>query len=177
MMRDFARFEELEEYFEATEDHLHDVLFGPAAYVEALVAEENGTCAGYALYYPNYASFRGQKGLYLEDLYVAAEFRGLGVGERSSGRSPAMVRSGDSSGSTFRCWSGTPRRSGSTRNSELTVMRPSGISSSRMRLSLGSPSKSYAFKRECGWLSGVVPSHRIVATVFTPKGVTLTFLS
>ena len=81
MMRDFARFEELEEYFEATEDHLHDVLFGPAAYVEALVAEENGTCAGYALYYPNYASFRGQKGLYLEDLYVAAEFRGLGVGE------------------------------------------------------------------------------------------------
>ena len=49
--------------------------------LEALVAEENGTCSGYALYYPNYASFRGQKGYYLEDLYVAAEFRGRGVGE------------------------------------------------------------------------------------------------
>lgn len=81
MMRDFARFEELEEYFEATDEPLRDVLFGPGAYVEALVAEENGTCSGYALYYPNYASFRGQKGYYLEDLYVAAEFRGRGVGE------------------------------------------------------------------------------------------------
>ena len=81
MMRDFARFEELEEYFEATEGPLHDVMFGNRAFVEALVAEEDGTYAGYALYYPNYASFRGQKGLYLEDLYVAAQFRGRGLGE------------------------------------------------------------------------------------------------
>ena len=81
MMRDFARFEELEEYFEANEEHLRDVLFGPQAYVEALVAEESGKYAGYALFYPNYASFRGQKGYYLEDLYVAAEFRGSGLGE------------------------------------------------------------------------------------------------
>ena len=81
LMRDFARFEELEEYFEATEGHLRDALFGPEAFVEALVAEEGGGYAGYALYYPNYASFRGQKGYYLEDLYVASEFRGSGLGE------------------------------------------------------------------------------------------------
>ena len=81
MMRDFARFEELEENFEADEEHLRDVLFGPQAYVEAFVAEEGGKYAGYALFYPNYASFRGQKGYYLEDLYVASEFRGHGLGE------------------------------------------------------------------------------------------------
>ena len=81
MMRDFARFEELEEYFEATEERLRDVLFGPDRFVETLIAEEGGTVAGYALFYPNYASFRGQKGYYLEDLYVAPEFRGRGLGE------------------------------------------------------------------------------------------------
>ena len=81
MMRDFARFEELEEYFEATNEALRDVLFGAQAYVEALIAEEAGTHAGYALFYPNYTTFRGQKGFYLEDLYIAPEFRGRGLGE------------------------------------------------------------------------------------------------
>ena len=81
MMRDFARFEGLQEFFEATEDNLNDALFGTGAYVEALVAEEDGAYAGYALFYPNYATFRGQKGYYLEDLYVSPEFRGRRVGE------------------------------------------------------------------------------------------------
>lgn len=81
MMQDFAKFEDLEEYFWANDEHLRDVLFGPEAYVEALIAEKDGKYAGYALFYPNYASFRGQKGYYLEDLYVASEFRGHGLGE------------------------------------------------------------------------------------------------
>jgi ribosomal protein S18 acetylase RimI-like enzyme len=81
MMRDFARLEELEEYFEATVDGLREALFGPQAYVEVLVAVENDAFAGYALFYPNYTSFRGQKGYYLEDLYVDPEFRGRKLGE------------------------------------------------------------------------------------------------
>ena len=76
-----ARFEELEEYFEATDDILRDALFGPHAYIEVLVAAENDIFAGYALFYPSYASFRGQKGHYLEDLYVDPEFRGRKLGE------------------------------------------------------------------------------------------------
>ncbi len=81
MMRDFARFEGLEEYFEATDDGLRDALFGPQAHVEVLVAVEDDAFSGYALFYPNYASFRGQKGYYLEDLYVDPEFRGRKLGE------------------------------------------------------------------------------------------------
>lgn len=81
MMREFSRFEHLEKYFEANDEQLRDVLFGPEAFVEALVAEGRGNYAGYALFYPNYASFRGQRGYYLEDLYITAEARGSGLGE------------------------------------------------------------------------------------------------
>ena len=81
MMRDFAEFEKLGQYFEATEERLRDALFGDDAVAEALVAEEGSARAGYAIFFPYFASFRGQKGYYLEDLYVDPAFRGKGVGE------------------------------------------------------------------------------------------------
>ena len=86
MMREFAEFEELGGYFETTQERLNDALFGSEAIAEALVAERDGTIAGYALFFPYFASFRGQKGFYLEDLYVDPAFRGEGVGE-------ALIRS------------------------------------------------------------------------------------
>ena len=81
MMRDFAAFEDLEQYFEATEETLRDALFGGGAVAEALMAESAGAPTGYAIFFPYFASFRGQKGYYLEDLYVDPAFRGRGVGE------------------------------------------------------------------------------------------------
>jgi ribosomal protein S18 acetylase RimI-like enzyme len=44
------------------------------------VAVENDEIIGYALFYPNFASFRGQRGLYLEDIYISAGHRRSGVG-------------------------------------------------------------------------------------------------
>lgn len=85
MMRDFAAFEKLEQYFEATEDKIRDALFGRDAVAEALFADSHGVAAGYAVFFPYFATFRGQKGYYLEDLYVDPAFRGKGVGE-------AMIR-------------------------------------------------------------------------------------
>ena len=38
--------------------------------IEALVAESEGRIVGYALFFHNYSSFVGKRGLYLEDLYV-----------------------------------------------------------------------------------------------------------
>jgi ribosomal protein S18 acetylase RimI-like enzyme len=81
MMLDFARFEGLEEFFEATETRLRSALFGPDAFVESLVAKVDGEYAGYAIFYPNFSTFRGQKGYYLEDLYVDPAFRGKRIGE------------------------------------------------------------------------------------------------
>jgi GNAT superfamily N-acetyltransferase len=43
---------------------------------------EDGTIAGYAMFFPDYASLVGRQGLYLENIYVMPEYRGLGIGEK-----------------------------------------------------------------------------------------------
>ena len=85
LMRDFAEFEDLGDYCEVTEQRLFDVMFGDEAFVEGLVAFHKGEAVAYALFYPYFASFRGQCGYYLEDIFIAEEFRRNGLGE-------AMVR-------------------------------------------------------------------------------------
>ena len=37
---------------------------------------------GFALYFHTFSTFRGQPGLYLEDLFVRPEHRGRGIGKR-----------------------------------------------------------------------------------------------
>ena len=81
MIRDFAEFEKLSEYCEITKEKLHAALFGENPCAEGLTAfDEKNDAIGYALFYGNFASFRGQRGVYLEDLYVAPEARESGVG-------------------------------------------------------------------------------------------------
>ena len=80
LMSEFAAFEKLSEYFEATNEDLTAVLFGESRFVNGLIAEDNGEVIAYALFYPNYATFRGQRGMYLEDLYVSLSHRGRGIG-------------------------------------------------------------------------------------------------
>lgn len=81
LMRDFAAFEQLSDYLTITEELLTDALFGDASFVEAFVAEADGAIAGYAIFYPHFSSFRGQKGYYLEDIYIDEKYRGRGLGE------------------------------------------------------------------------------------------------
>ena len=47
---------------------------------EAVLAEADGEAIGYALYFENYSTFRGLPKLYMEDLFVVPEARGLGAG-------------------------------------------------------------------------------------------------
>jgi ribosomal protein S18 acetylase RimI-like enzyme len=81
LMREFAAFEDLSKYCEITEERLQTALFGETAVVEGLCTYDGETPIGYALFYPNFASFRGQRGFHLEDIYIKAEYRGRGVGE------------------------------------------------------------------------------------------------
>jgi len=43
---------------------------------------DDGTVAGYAMFFPDYASLVGKQGLYLENIYVRPEYRELGIGEK-----------------------------------------------------------------------------------------------
>ena len=81
LLREFAEFENLSEFCEVTEEKLKDAMFGENAFVEGLITFDGETPIGYTLFYPNFASFRGQKGLYLEDIYIKQDCRGKGVGE------------------------------------------------------------------------------------------------
>src|ERR1700760_4264224 len=75
-----AEFEKLTHLFAATEDGMRDALFGARPSIEALVAENEGRVVGYAMFFHNYSSFVGKRGLYLEDVYVQPSQRGSGLG-------------------------------------------------------------------------------------------------
>ncbi len=51
-----------------------------ARYFEALIAEEDGEAAGFALFFPVYSTWRG-RAMHLEDLFVRPQFRGRGIGK------------------------------------------------------------------------------------------------
>ena len=82
LMLELAEFEKLMHMFIATEAGVHDALFGARPSAEALVAEENGQIVSYALFFQNYSTFLGKRGLYLEDLYVKPTIRGSGLGTK-----------------------------------------------------------------------------------------------
>jgi len=48
---------------------------------EVVFAEEAGTVVGFALFFHNFSTFVGRKGMYLEDLFVLPEKRGCGYGK------------------------------------------------------------------------------------------------
>jgi GNAT superfamily N-acetyltransferase len=55
--------------------------FGPNPFYFCLIAESESVSAGFALYFFNYSTWLGRPGLYLEDLFVHPQFRGLGIGK------------------------------------------------------------------------------------------------
>ena len=48
---------------------------------EVVFGEEDGTVVGFALFFHNFSTFVGRKGMYLEDLFILPEKRGLGYGK------------------------------------------------------------------------------------------------
>ena len=82
MIVELAVFEKLEHMVVATEEKLHEGLFGARPACEAIVGEENGEVVTFALFFHNFSTFLTKKGLYLEDLYVRQTHRGKGYGSR-----------------------------------------------------------------------------------------------
>lgn len=80
-IRELADYEKLLHEVVATEDSVRESLFGQAAVAEALIAEMEGKPVAFAVYFHNFSTFMGRRGLYLEDLFVKPELRRRGVGE------------------------------------------------------------------------------------------------
>ena len=77
LIRDLAEYERLPYWFD--EAKLREHLFGARPYAEVLLAEDGGAVVGFALFFHNYSTFRGQPGIYLEDLFVQPACRGRGL--------------------------------------------------------------------------------------------------
>jgi GNAT superfamily N-acetyltransferase len=82
-VRELAEYEREPDAVKLTEAELVRDGF-PAAggerYFECLIAEEDGSPAGFALFFLVYSTWRG-RALHLEDLIVRPQFRGRGIGK------------------------------------------------------------------------------------------------
>src|ERR1700678_2707491 len=94
-IRALAAYAREPEAVTATEADLLEHGFGPNPFYFCLIAESNYQPAGFAFYFFNYSTWVGPPGLYLEDLFVEPEFRGLGIRKALLERVPAIaVQSG-----------------------------------------------------------------------------------
>lgn len=80
-IRALARYEREPDAVTATEADLLRDGFGPNPYYWCLIAEHDAKAAGFALYFFSYSTWLGRAGVYLEDLFVLPELRGLGIGK------------------------------------------------------------------------------------------------
>jgi GNAT superfamily N-acetyltransferase len=80
-IRDIAEFEKLSGEVVATEEILTESLFGERPAARVILADVDGEPAGFAVYFFNFSTFVGRPGIYLEDIFVSEEKRGMGVGE------------------------------------------------------------------------------------------------
>lgn len=78
MIRELAAYEKLLHLCVSTEPELDLALFGPEAAAEVLIATKADKAAAFALFFHNFSTFVGRRGLWLEDLYVRPEFRRQG---------------------------------------------------------------------------------------------------
>lgn len=78
---DLAVYEKLEDQVVVTAENLREQLFEQQR-ASCLIALEEATPVGFALYFYNFSTFLGRPGLYLEDLFIKPEFRGRGYGKQ-----------------------------------------------------------------------------------------------
>ena len=79
-IRALAEYERMSDQVVADEALLEDWLFNKHA-AETIFVLYDGAEVGFALFFHNFSTFLGRAGIYLEDLYVQPEYRGLGLGK------------------------------------------------------------------------------------------------
>ena len=80
LIKQLAVYERCENDVVADEATIRQSLFVERS-AEVVLAEEDGMVVGFAIFFHNFSTFVGRKGMYLEDLFVIPEKRGLGYGK------------------------------------------------------------------------------------------------
>jgi GNAT superfamily N-acetyltransferase len=80
LVRELADYEKLLDEARATPEDFRRELESANPVIRVLMAEWQGKPAGFALYFYNFSTFVGRKGLYLEDLFVRPALRKHGIG-------------------------------------------------------------------------------------------------
>lgn len=78
---ELARYERAEQEVIASIEDVANLLFGENSNAYSLIVSVDGVPIGYAVYFYNYSTWLGKKGLYLEDLYISPDYRGIGAGK------------------------------------------------------------------------------------------------
>lgn len=80
LVRDLADYEKLLHEAVGTLEDFREALFSPNPRVFCTLAEIEGRAVGQAIWFYNFSTFTGRPGIYLEDIYVEPQHRGLGIG-------------------------------------------------------------------------------------------------
>lgn len=91
-IKELAEYERLSHAVVATEELVREALFGEHAGAEVRIARYADAPVGFALFFHNFSTFMGRRGLYLEDLYVKPEMRGKGFGRALLAHLAALAR-------------------------------------------------------------------------------------
>lgn len=80
-MRELAEFEQVKEPLTVTEEDLRRAIFDLGK-ADCLMVEVKGKVQGTAIYYEEFHPFTGETGLFLKELYLRDEVRGMGIGKK-----------------------------------------------------------------------------------------------
>jgi GNAT superfamily N-acetyltransferase len=80
LIKALAEYEKMTDQVVASEDDIRASLFGTRPAAEVVLAYDGDRPVGFALFFHNFSTFLGRRGLYLEDLFVVPESRGRGIG-------------------------------------------------------------------------------------------------
>lgn len=90
-----AEYEKLTDDIVTTPDSLREALFGSNSNVETIIGYVDEKPVAFALYFYNFSTFKGKRGLYLEDIFVIPEMRGNGVGKKLLKRLAQIAKEND----------------------------------------------------------------------------------
>jgi GNAT superfamily N-acetyltransferase len=80
LVHELATYERAPEAVTFDRDVFASHVFGDDAVAHALIAEDDGAVAGFALYFRTFSTWLGRDGIWLEDLFVRPEYRKRGHG-------------------------------------------------------------------------------------------------